>query len=133
MALLLQPMMMLVLLGHGIEADTKIVSTPDGNMGPEPCVRTCSGVDNDYGRWRNSGEDPRVTKFISMSGCDFVSKPVVTAVSAGEFGSDRTCPSFSLRHVQESFFWLYSVQHLTEEQMREMQCSVYWTATGFIC
>ena len=29
MALLLQPMMMLVLLGHGTEADTKIVSTPD--------------------------------------------------------------------------------------------------------
>ena len=133
MAFLLQPMIMLVLLGHGIEADTKIVSTPDGTMGPDPCVRTCTGVDNDYGGWHDSGWHPGVWKYIYMSGCDFVSKPVVTVTSAGDVGHDRTCPTFSVTYVSSDFFNLYSVQDFTKDKMREKQCSVFWTATGFIC
>ena len=69
------------------QADIKILSTPDGKMGPEPCVRVCSGVDSDYSGWWGSGShEGKVFKTLRFEGCDFVSVPVVTAMTTGGYG-----------------------------------------------
>ena len=128
MALLL-PMLISVLLA-GAQADIKIVSTPDGKIGPEPCIRTCSGVDKDYSGWHAAPYYPgKVHKSIYMSGCDFVSEPVVTAVS----GNNYLCPSFTVANVHSNYFYLYSVSDSTKGKMNQYHCRVYWTATGFTC
>ena len=126
----LLPMFISVLLAS-TQADIKIVSTPDGKMGSEPCVRTCSGVDKDYSGWYNAGSyyPGKVHKYIDMSGCDFVSQPVVTAVS----GNGYLCPSFIVTYVRSDYFTLFSVSDFTKDKMWQHQCRVYWTATGFTC
>ena len=131
---LLLPILVLFLFSS-TRADTKIVSTPDGKTGPEPCVRVCSGVDKDYTRWDNSGlYSGKVIKYIDMSGCDFVSPPIVTAVSGGLKDDEWTfCPSFNVPKVYSSYFALYSVTDFTGNMMKENECKVFWTATGYTC
>ena len=132
----LLPMFVSVLLAS-TQADIKIVSTPDGKMGPEPCVRVCSGVDKDYSGWTNSGANlGKVRKTIYMSGCNFVSRPVVIAVSGSGFRNTHLCPSLTVTYVtyaSSGYFFLSSVSSITRDKMRLHQCRVYWTATGFIC
>ena len=131
MALLL-PIAVLVLLAS-TQADIKILSTPDEKTGPEPCIRTCSGVDKNYSRWYNSDTNPgKVFKWIDMSDCDFVSQPIVTAVS-GSGASDGLCPSFTAAYVQSNKFFLYSVTNFSTDTMKNNACRVFWTATGFTC
>ena len=130
---ILLPVFVSVLLA-GTLADTKILDTPDGKLGPEPCVRVCSGVDKDYTGWVNSGyHSGKVNKKIDISGCDFVSVPVVTVVSGGFAGKYRVCPSVTVSWVSISYFNLYSVSDITKNRMIESKCRVYWTATGFTC
>ena len=130
MALLL-PMLISVVIAS-TQADIKIVSTPNGKLGPEPCIRTCSGVDKDYSGWHAAAYYPgKVHKSIYMSGCDFVSEPVVTAVSGN--GNGYLCPSFTVTYVRSGYFLLYSVSDFTKDKMSQYQCRVYWTATGFTC
>ena len=129
----LLPLFVSVLL-VGVEADIKILNTPDGNMGSEPCVRACSGVDNDFAGWTDSGYNPgKVLKYIRMPDCDFVSAPVITAVSGGGVGNSALCPSFTVSHVQSFGFKLYSSTDFTSYKMAQHKCMVYWTATGFTC
>ena len=123
----------LVIVGL-VDADLKILKTPDGRDGPQSCVRVCSGVDTMYGEWNDSINNPgKVWKHISVSDCDFKSKPVVTAVSGGGVEDTKLCPSFTVPYVQNSFFKLYSVSGINAELMLQNQCRVYWTATGFTC
>ena len=129
----LLPMFVLVLLA-GTQADIKILDTPDGKAGPEPCVRVCSGVDKDYSGWYDSDHNPgNVYKPINMTGCDFVSQPTVTAVSGSGVGLSNLCPSLTVTLVRSHFFYLFSVSDFTKDKMRQHQCRVYWTATGFTC
>lgn len=133
MALLLVQIFVLV-LSSGALADIKILDTPDGKMGPEPCVRVCSGIDRDYTGWDDSSENPgEVYKWIhGMSGCGFVSAPVVT-VSGGSISSSDLCPSFTHYLVSNTEFFLYSVSGSSRDKMINHKCEVYWTATGFTC
>ena len=119
----------------GAQADTKILNTPDGKTGPEPCIRVCSGVDKNFSGWDNSPQNPgKVYKFINIYGCGFVSPPIVTAVSgSGHDLAYKLCPSFSVNQVTSSSYHLYSVTDFTAYNMRQHQCRIYWTATGFTC
>ena len=127
----LLPMLISVVIASS-QADTKIVSTPDGKMGS--CIRVCSGVDEDYSRWENSGSKfGKVWMTINMTGCDFVSQPVVTAVSGSGDSYSRLCPSLTVPHVRSDYFHLYSVSDSTKDEMIQYHCRVYWTATGFTC
>ena len=129
----LLPIYVSVLLASA-QADIKILNTPDGRIGPEPCVRVCSGVDKNYSGWYDSDPNPgKVYKGINMSGCDFVSEPVVTAVSGNGFNTFNLCPSFTVTYVHRDLFYLYSLSDFTKEKMNQHQCRVYWTATGFTC
>ena len=132
MALLLS-LLFLVLLVSTVEADIKILDTPDGKMGPEPCVRVCSGVDKEHTGWTTY--NGRVYKAIYMSGCDFVSPPVVTMVSAsGVNNPNYLCPSFTVyQSLSSEYFLPISESGYTKEKMRLYQCRIYWTATGFTC
>ena len=126
-------MFFLVLLA-GIRSDTKILDTPDRNMGPEPCIRTCTGIDRVVTGWYNSGVHlGKVYKDIDMTGCDFVSSPVVIALSGGNSNPYRVCPSFTIRNIDNNKFKLYSVSDFTSDEMRKNECKVFWTATGFAC
>ena len=113
------------------QADTKIVSTPDGTMGPEPCIRTCSGADKNYYGWSN--QYGIVSKKIDMSECDFASPPVVAAVSGSGAGKDMLCPSINVPDLKSDEFTLYSSSFYTADIVKRNKCIVYWTATGFIC
>ena len=68
-----------------------------------------------------------------MSGCDFVSEPVVTAVSGSGVDNYHLCPSLTVAYVDSDCFMLYSVSDYTSSNIRNNQCRVYWTATGFTC
>ena len=117
------------------QADTKILNTPDGKTGPEPCIRVCSGVDKNFSGWDNSSKNPgKVYKFINIYGCNFVSPPIVTAVAgSGHILAHKLCPSFTVNNVASSAFNLYSVTDFTAYYMRQHQCRIYWTATGYTC
>ena len=130
---ILLPIFVSVLLASA-QADIKILSTPDGVTGPEPCIRTCSGVDKNHSRWYNSDTNPgKVFKWIDMSGCDFVSQPVVTAMSGEGIGNEGLCPSFTAAYVQSNKFFIYSVTDFRADTMKNNACRVFWTATGFTC
>ena len=130
---LLLPMFISVLL-TSTQADTKILSTPDGKMGPDPCARVCSGVDKKHTVWLDSGYYPgKVNKRISMFGCEFISTPVVTVVSGGGADGYKICPSLTVADVTHSSFLLYSVSDFTKDKIVQSKCRVYWTATGFTC
>ena len=118
----------------GTQADTKILDTPDGKLGLEPCVRVCSGVDKDYSGWENSRNNPgKVFKWIDMSGCNFVSRPIVTAVSGSGASSSNLCPSLTASKVDSDRFFVYSVPNFTANTIINNACRVDWTATGFTC
>ena len=126
--------MLVSVLLASTQADIKILDTPDGKMGPESCFRVCSGVDKHYIGWSDSVNNPgKVYKYIDMSNCDFVSRPVVTAVSGSGVGGSNLCPSLTVPHVRSNYFHLYSVSDSTKDKMSQYQCRVYWTATGFTC
>ena len=131
MALQLIPMILLILIASS-QADIKILSVPNGRLGPEPCVRVCSGFDKDYSTWYNSRDNPgKVVKLIEIHDCGFVSPPVITAVSGGK--STWLCPSFTVQFLYSSSFYLFSVSEFTRDEMMKNNCNVYWTATGFTC
>ena len=126
--------MLVSVLLAGTLADIKILDTPDGKIGPEPCVRVCSGVDKNYSGWYDSDSNPgKVYMPINMTGCDFVSQPIVTAVSGSGVGLSNLCPSLTVTLVRSHFFYLFSVSDFTKNKMKLHQCRVYWTATGFTC
>ena len=132
MALIL-PIFISVLFA-GTQADIKILDTPDGKTGPEPCARVCSGVDKDYTGWVDSDTNPgKVFKWMDMSGCNFVSRPIVTAVSGSGASSSNLCPSFTVSRVESDRFFVYSVTYFRADTMKNNACRVDWTATGFTC
>ena len=136
MARLLQ-MFVLVLIA-GLHADMKILSTPDGKIGPEPCVRVCFGVFMDFRAWFDSDANPGKVgtnwNSISMSDCDFVSAPIVTAVSSsGHDSGYGLCPSLTVTVTRSSFFRIYSASDFTRDKIIQNQCKIYWTASGFTC
>ena len=135
MVLLPLPIFVLVLLVVSAQSEIKIVSIPDGEMGAAPCATTCAGVDKDYSGWMESNFNTgKVLKWIDMSGCDFVSSPVVTVSSeCGISAHHIWCPSFTVAFVFNERFLLYSLSDSTKDEMSRYQCRVYWTATGFTC
>ena len=123
----------LILLA-GVHADIKILNTPAGKVGSEPCARICSGVDQEYTQWVLTANHPtKVHKYINISDCNFVYPPVITAVSGGSADNFRLCPSFTIPAVNNDGFKLYSVVDSSHDRMRVDQCNVYWTASGFVC
>ena len=65
-----------------------------------------------------------------MTGCGFVSTPVITAVSRGPRGP---CPGVSLRYVWYKGFDVVTVVDAAADDMVENDCDIYWTAHGFVC
>ena len=130
---LLLPIFITVLLA-GTVADTKILSIPDGKLGPEPCIRTCTGVDKDYSGWVDDSRivSGTVLKSILIDDCDFVSPPVVTVTTKGANVYSR-CPSVHLIYTWGHLFQVRSVSKFTKRGMISNKCDIHWTATGFIC
>ena len=117
----------------GVQGDIKILDTPDGTMGHETCARICSGVDKEYTRWSDSRASPGKTyNYVYMSDCEFISPPVVTVTSRGVSDS-RLCPPVTISKVYSWRIFIYSVPDFTADKMREHQCSIFWTAVGFVC
>ena len=136
----------LILLA-GVQGDIKILNTPDGIIRPEPCARICSGVEKEYSGWSLGTGDSfshRVYKDVYMSDCDFISPAVITVTSRSAYWP---CPTFSIWRVYNNRFTLFTVPDLPPEieshryiprnllpvWMERNQCSIYWTAVGFVC
>ena len=121
-----------------LQSQLKILNTP-GGTGPAPCALTCAGVANwnvqgSWG-WKDSTEFPgMVWRMIPISGCGFVSPPVITATATSVGPKGGLCPALTKRgFVSGSQFAVYAVSKATEKQMRSDQCSIHWIATGFNC
>ena len=136
--------MMIILLiamfvAPALPSELKILDTPNGGTHPTPCTITCSGI----GRWNESGDDkwgdstwyPRKAyKIVDMSGCNFVSAPVVTSSTQFQgFKKSHLCPSITQLAVSKSLFYVYTVEDATALEMRIKECDIYWVATDYNC
>ena len=115
-------------------SELKILSTPDGDMGPEPCSLICSGVssykdvDNS---WINLGNG-KAAKPNIMKGCEFARRPVVTATVRGP-NHNSDCPSIRIWSIEKEDFNVLTVMDASARYMKSNECDVYWVATGFTC
>lgn len=117
-------------------ADLKILSLPWYNNGPEPCARTCSGVskyDDADEPWQSQvsgiSNTGRPVKIVDISGCNFVSNPVVTTTVYGL----PDCPNVKVTSVRIDKFYAMSVEKTTTGYLKSNYCWVSWTANGFTC
>ena len=116
-------------------SDQKILSLPDGQTGPAPCTRTCSGVSSykDTGTYKWITVDSgRVRKRTDIEECGFVSAPVVTAIMRGHY-----CPYIQVNAVSDTRLYFETVQGanvgLSASLIVFYQCEVFWSATGYTC
>lgn len=131
---------LLTLLVPVTPTDIVLVSTPDGEQYPPPCVRSCAGVskvtDKDY-EWNNGamGSMPGLGKLVDISECQFNSKPVVTATLSGKPSMDLTvsCPGvYTMTHTKDTF----EVKTVGDVELAQVvlgNCDVHWIAHGYIC
>ena len=118
-------------------SDQRILSLPDGQTGPAPCARTCSGVasykdtgDNRWWDWPlNRGKAYKIT---DIAECGFVTVPVATAATRGPYYS-RYCPSIRVRGVYSTRLFFITFEDATPSDMVREKCDVHWIATGYIC
>ena len=126
----------LVAMTTPLRGDIKILDTPSHQTGPEPCARICSGVSwyddtGDYS-WEQTGYLPgKLYKLNNITDCGFTTKPVVVATTGSGIGD--MCPSLSVYYIDKNKFHVYTVEDVTLAEIKEKQCSVYWTASGFTC
>ena len=113
--------------------EVKILNTPDGISHPPPCALTCSGISkhSDTGNYNWRSYHGQAYKENNITGCGFVSPPVVTAILKGYYM--RGCPSVFIELSKESWFVVQTVEGATAGQMTKDRCDVYWTANGFNC
>ena len=114
-------------------SDLKILNLPEGELGPDPCARTCSGVSKHeetgtYYGWHDY--DGLVYKAVDMTGCKFVSTPVVAIMSSGDA---QYCPNVEKASIAAHRYYVRTEKTQTADQMRKWKCNVHWIATGFIC
>jgi hypothetical protein len=127
----------LIMITHSLETSLKILDTPDGKIHPEPCALVCSGIsrhDSDYS-WSYVGFGLRIVyKKVDMSGCNFVSEPVITATTRDVYDTNRvTCPAFVTENSGADNFYIISKQPISTEDAERWQCDVHWVATGYNC
>ena len=130
MTLLLISMM----VAPALQNELKILDTPDGDARPAPCALTCSGIarwdeTGDYGWHRSGSYQGKVLRRVSMSGCNFVSTPVVTASTRGV----RLCPSITQLAGDSGWFDEYTVEDSTADMMKKNRCNIHWSAFGYNC
>ena len=113
----------------------KFLDSPDGEIGPEPCALTCSGVsrynETGGGGWLRSWTG-KAFKKVDIKGCGFVTRPIVIAITNGP-EVEKHCPSLRMQMVHYEWFGALTVEDTNEIEMRENKCDVYWTANGFNC
>merc|ERR1712013_143386 len=129
-------MILFLFLLSPVLSDLVILSLPGGKQpGPEPCARTCSGFsryDDTAYPWESYGNQAR--KRVDTTGCNFVSEPIITATVRGRYG--HICPNVKVHTntgIGSDYFYVMSTESNTPHIMRFRECSVYWTANGFIC
>ena len=121
-----------------LQTELKILDTPDNNTHPLPCALICSGIDKhdetgDH-EWRNNRwpwSPDKAYKTVNMTGCGFVSPPVVTATIKSQWWS--LCPSIAEDYVMSLGFFVHTEENATAEEMRKKKCDIHWIATGYNC
>ena len=68
-----------------------------------------------------------------MSGCQFVSEPVVMVTVRGYLECPGSVKVWNCRRKWEHVIYLLTDKPTTPELMSKRKCDVYWTATGFQC
>ena len=101
---LLGCLLTVMIVGHTLSSELKILNLPEDNPGPASCALTCSGVSRysetgNYG-WR-SYADNKALKIADIRGCGFVSVPVVTVSVRGSH-PNYNCPSISIIGVDNA-------------------------------
>ena len=124
--------LLLAVLTTTLQSHLKIISTPDGTGGPAPCALTCSGVARHNETWQhwNTGH---VYRRVDMSGCQFVSEPVVMVTVRGYLECPGAVKVWNCQRKWNHVVYLLTDDATTPEVMSKRKCDVYWTATGFQC
>ena len=123
-----------VMLAIPTRSELKILSTPDGVTGPQPCALTCSGVAryNDTGDFSWIEWDWRAGKYINITDCGFVSSPVVTVTVRGPTLAAH-CPPLRIWDSNDVWFDVVTTAAATPGLMFSWRCDVFWSAFGYNC
>ena len=130
------PLLIIMMVVPTKPSELIILDTPDGGTHPAPCAITCSSIGRwyetgDY-KWRDAPYYPgKAYKKVYMSGCNFVSRPVVTATTCSDNAGD--CPSVTVFWIHSNFFYLFSLEDSTAAEMKSKQCDKHWIAVGYNC
>lgn len=132
----------LFLAAPSLQQHLKILSTPDGESGPEPCALTCSGVskysETGYYKGWKTYLQKGFKKITDLERCGFKSAPLVTITLGGptrksDVRGVKTCPSVYAWFVDKGSFNVFTVEDTTIQDLNDNMCDVYWIATGFNC
>ena len=125
---------MVLVMRFTLQTNIKILDTPDGEKHPEPCALICSGISrHDDNGWYYMTND-KVYKEVDMSGCNFVSQPVVTVTTRDVYDTnDYVCPAFITEDQSKGSFYVLSVQEISTKEVVIRRCDMHWIATGFNC
>ena len=138
MSSMIVPLLIIMMVVPTKPSDLTILDTPDGGTHPASCALTCSGIGRwdatgDY-RWRDSGAYPgKGYKYVGISGCNFVSPPVVIATTRSASLSAMDCPSVIANGIAKTLFYLYTIEDSTAADMKSKKCDVHWSAFGYNC
>ena len=135
---MIAPLLIIMMVVPIKPSELTILDTPNGGTGPAPCAITCSGI----GRWDATGDYSwkgsysyrhpfKATKNVDMSGCNFVSPPVVTVTIRSPVSG--MCPSVTVIEIYGNVFSLYSVEGTTAAHMTSKKCDIHWIAAGYNC
>ena len=130
----------LMIVGHTLSSELKILNLPFGDPGSAKCTLTCSGVSRynepvpDY-KWKatarfNDNQRNIYIKSVDMQGCRFLNVPVVTVSVHGGFH----CPPIMVKNVSKEYILVSAVEDggTPDNLMVTEKCDVFWIATSYV-
>ena len=130
---------LLVLFSPGSSVTTKIVSSHEKELGPEPCAIVCSGTTGkDTTYWRTWNRHSIYTN-VKMTGCGFTTIPTVTTTVSVAAVSTNVIGAAQVSYVSRENFRLYlhglvdMEGDLTTKYASDRDYSVNWLAVGYNC
>merc|ERR1719232_1230502 len=123
-SMLILPLLLTMMVAPTLQSPLTILDTADNfRSHPASCAQTCSGVgrwdetENFNSLWTDATHHPgKALKEVGISGCNFESRPVVTATTRSYWRGD--CPSVTVRIIAPVFFSLYTVENATAAEMK---------------
>ena len=135
-SMIILPLLLTMMVAPTLQSPLTILDTPDGGTHPAPCALTCSGIGRwdatRKNRWMDSTARPgKSYKRVYISGCNFVSDPVLTLTTISP--QPGVCPSVTVSGIYSDYFSVFTVEDSTAAEMKSKKCNIHWIAVGYNC